>query len=437
MPRQSVAFCREQVFALALVLGAASGPAFSDDFTPKPPAKPVPVAGKRLLSQALKEPVTLQFNSVTLEEVVRTLRERYRITVNVDRNGQAAGIKPTQLVSCDLVGLRLQAALDRMLAGLDLDWVVVDDALLITTPARAATMFEIRFYNVSDLSGNPEPLAPPYGTYDVPLNGSPGGINWPSPSGSSSSRPVPVPNDESPTFSPADNSDRLSPQSNTPMRRLPRPQSEPVSQSVQKQSTSIPLTELIETSVAANWKEQPSFGRPIRQLNNQPNLLVIRQPQRVHREIEALLTRLRAEVKKIGGQASDELVTLAYPIGRGDDPITQLFKAAALSQLGNQNAETQQQILKIAERLPEGTTSDKVGEALMDLIEPESWKKNGGRGDLRALPGAILVRQTPDVHALIQRALATLSPGTGPYYGGMAPATLNESPMRVVHPSSN
>ena len=154
--------------------------------------------------------------------------------------------------------------------------------------------------------------------------------------------------------------------------------------------------------------------------------MVIRQTQRVHREIEALLARLRTEVKKVGGQASDELVTLAYPIARNDDPITQLFRAAALAQVGNQNAEAQQQMLKIAERLPDGAASDKIGDALMDLIEPESWKKTGGRGDLRVLPGAILVRQTPEVHALIQRALSTISPGAG-YYGGMPTTTLNES----------
>lgn len=436
MIRSSGAFIRQvrSLFAATLVLGLAS-PVFCDDLRPaatKPGSRPV----RRSLVQVLNEPASLEFNSATLQTVVRTLRERHGITINVDRSGPGKMvIDQAQLVSCELVGLRLQTALDQLLSGLELDWVVVDETLLITTPARAAAMVEIRFYNVADISG------------DAVRNGRQYGVPGCSPAGcppayvpqlgalqSDVPPSVPSPPGQPVRFSSSNDldtgDDGFGPPANP---RRGSPAGPMMNSAVAKEAASIPLIELIETSILANWKEQAPFGRPIRQLGKHPHMLVIRQPQRVHREIESLLGRLRAELTKSGEQSIDGLETVAYPIGRGDDVVTQLLKAAAVSQLGNQSAEVQQQVLKLAENRPGGAgpLSEQVGDALIDLIEPDSWKKNGGPGDLRVLTGAILIRQTPGVHSLIQKALSTLSPAGGGYYQPSLGASYQFAPTAV------
>lgn len=420
--------------ATAVLAILTAGWGFSEDA----PTKPVPARGtlsERSLPAALTEHVNLQFSGVPLDQVIRTLRERHGLTVNVDRGGQAANINVKQLVTCDLVGLRLQSALDRLLSGLELDWIVTSDGLLITTPARAASLLEIRIYNIADLSGGAAIGCAPGGGYYAPSTAAYNTFKPPTGKVAQLSNPenrvVPDP-DEIPAFNrpPSDPRPHPTPTfdrgyDSVPSQRQPnppsfedRPASSPApSQLMQpggRQVAGISLIEIIETSVNANWKSSPA-GQPIRLLNDNPNLLVIRQPQRVHREIENLLSRLRTEIKQPAGQTSDELVTVAYPIGRQENWLSQLMRAAAMSQPGNVTVDVQ----KLAGAKPEQTelTGEKLAEALTDLVRPESWKKNGGRGDLRGLPGVILVRQTADVHALVQQSLLPLSP-----FGGASPA---------------
>lgn len=355
-----------------------------------------PAAKPRPLAEALKAPANLQFDRVPLEEVVKALRQEQGITINLDRSGLAAGINGKQLVTCDLVGLRLQVALDRMLQGLELDWIVVDDSVLVTTPARATSVFEIRFYNVGDLDA--APVGHPAGYYAPQVTGAT----------FTDQGVVPVAGGFDPN-SADQNSPAVSSASPSPIHVTRKPATE---------STTISLIELIESSVTANWKTQEMHGTPIRRMENRPNLLVIRQPQRVHRDIEALLTRLRAEINKGAGQSADGLTTVAYPVGQKDDLVTQLIRAAVTQGAAtNQAGQLQLQDLKLpACAADQGLPSEKLGVALTELIEPESWIDHGGRGILRALPGVILVKQTSEVQAQIRQVLSSISGTEGVRY---------------------
>ena len=355
-----------------------------------------PAAKSRPLTEALKAPANLQFDRVPLEDVVKTLRQEQGITINLDRSGLAAGINGKQLVTCDLVGLRLQVALDRMLQGLELDWIVVDDSVLVTTPARATSVFEIRFYNVSDLDA--APVGPP-GGYLAPQTGA---GYAPQVTRATFTEQVPVAGGFDPNF--AD-------QKNPAIRSAP-PIASQVTRKPVAESTNISLIELIESSVVANWKSQEPHGTPIRRMENRPNLLVIRQPQRVHRDIEVLLARLRAEINKGAGQSADGLTTVAYPVGQKDDLVTQLIRAAVTEGAAtNQAGQVQLQGLKLpACASDQGLPSEKLGVALTEMIEPESWIDRGGRGILRAMPGVILIQQTPEIHAQIRQVLSSISP---------------------------
>jgi hypothetical protein len=126
------------------------------------------------------------------------------------------------------------------------------------------------------------------------------------------------------------------------------------------------------------------------------------------------------------------LETVAYSVAGREDLLTQLIRAAVVSQPG-QNADAQE-ILKLAEgrAAAANPSSEQIGDALIDLVEPETWKKNGGQGEMRVLTGAILVRQTPAVHSLIEKTLSTLSGQTSTpipsYYPGSG-SPVGLSPM--------
>jgi hypothetical protein len=70
-------------------------------------------------------------------------------------------------VTRNLKGISLESALKLLLHELDLTTVVTNDVLLITTPAAASHMIEVRIYDVGDFTGaggDTEKLAQALGT---------------------------------------------------------------------------------------------------------------------------------------------------------------------------------------------------------------------------------------------------------------------------------
>lgn len=376
-----------------------------------------PCLDKVSVAQALNEKISLEFKSETLENIAKSLRKQFGIMVTIDRGSRdQKGADPNQLVSCELKGLSLRASLENFLPENSLDWLVINDALIITTTDRANARTEVRFYNVSDLTDVAAPGSP-YGP--PPYYPSTTGVPTYDPGAellSNRKVPVPIDDDDELQFSnprSRNNTDDLSPSRVLEIqRRKPAVGGTAVSDATEHQRVEIDLVELIESSISADWKAQPPFGAPIRRLSRFSNMLVIRQTQRVHREIDDLLCRLRTEMARRKGESPEGLVTRAYPLTRIDDQWIQLLKSIAIAGAVKVDANPSQQVPEVPERgtgLIDGS-NEKLGEALVDLIEPQSWKKNGGPGEFRLIPGAILVRQSPAIHGQIQKVLSALSP---------------------------
>jgi hypothetical protein len=106
---------------------------------------------------------SFNFKDVPLKDVMEQLASKYGIKIRLD----TAALRQTKIdstakkeVTRDLTSLpitfsikdvTLRAALSLMLGEHDLGYVVRDEVLLITTKAKAASMFETHLYNVRDL----------------------------------------------------------------------------------------------------------------------------------------------------------------------------------------------------------------------------------------------------------------------------------------------
>jgi hypothetical protein len=106
---------------------------------------------------------SFSFDRVPLKDVIDQLASKYGIKIRLD----TAALKETKTdpitkkevtidrttmpITFHIKDVTLRAALSLMLAEHDLADVVRDEVLLITTKARAASMFETHLYNVRDL----------------------------------------------------------------------------------------------------------------------------------------------------------------------------------------------------------------------------------------------------------------------------------------------
>jgi hypothetical protein len=106
---------------------------------------------------------SFSFKGVPLKDVMDQLASKYDIKIRLD----TAALRETKFdpnakkevtrdltttpITFSIKDVTLRAALSLMLAEHDLAYVVRDEVLLITTKAKAASMFETRLYNVRDL----------------------------------------------------------------------------------------------------------------------------------------------------------------------------------------------------------------------------------------------------------------------------------------------
>ncbi|MBN1910551.1 MAG: hypothetical protein JW818_12475 [Pirellulales bacterium] len=120
-----------------------------------------PTAEERILA-ALSEEAKFEFMESPLEEIAAFLAKHYKISVLLDKKAlEDLGIAPDHLISCRLQDLKLRSALNHMLRDLGLTYVILDEALLITSvdQARCPPMLRTEIYDVTDLAG---PVAPPW-----------------------------------------------------------------------------------------------------------------------------------------------------------------------------------------------------------------------------------------------------------------------------------
>lgn len=108
--------------------------------------------GREALLEAIKEPVTIDFNETPLSDVVAAIRDRQRIQIVVDKRSlDDVGISLDSPVTLRLRGVSLRTALKFLLRDYELSWVIRDGLLEITTPETANELAEARVYPVGDI----------------------------------------------------------------------------------------------------------------------------------------------------------------------------------------------------------------------------------------------------------------------------------------------
>ncbi len=115
---------------------------------------PVPLnesANQQRIRQILENSVEVSFSDVPLETAVRSLARQHDIPIILDRHAlDDSGIPPDQSISLEISGVTLKAALNLMLRSVELESIVTDDVLLITTPEQAEAELQWVLYPVND-----------------------------------------------------------------------------------------------------------------------------------------------------------------------------------------------------------------------------------------------------------------------------------------------
>ena len=101
---------------------------------------------------ALKTPVSLHFDNTTLKEVLEHIADSQGIGVTIDSSGlNEGGNTESTPVTISVDGVRLESALNLMLEQLQLDYIVENEVLMITSQNRRQGEMKSTVYPVADL----------------------------------------------------------------------------------------------------------------------------------------------------------------------------------------------------------------------------------------------------------------------------------------------
>ena len=106
------------------------------------------------INAALQSPTEIEGNNTPLREIVEQLKKRHKIEIQLDLAAlKEAGVEPDCPVTKDLSGMSLKSALRLLLDELQLKYVIHNEVLLITSPAKAESdeYMTTRLYPVKDL----------------------------------------------------------------------------------------------------------------------------------------------------------------------------------------------------------------------------------------------------------------------------------------------
>lgn len=104
------------------------------------------------IAKALDRPTTVEFIDSPLEDCFSFLQEFHKINIWLDRGAlQDEGVALDQPITLKLTGVRLESILNLLLGPVQLDWIIQDEVLKITTRAKADELGEIRTYDVQNL----------------------------------------------------------------------------------------------------------------------------------------------------------------------------------------------------------------------------------------------------------------------------------------------
>ena len=110
-------------------------------------------AAQTRISKELEEKTSFVFTENSLSDVVKYLQEHHKIDIQLDVKAlEDASIGPETPVTRTVKDISLRSALRMMLGALDLTYIIKNEALLITTPDKAANELRTKVYPVSDLT---------------------------------------------------------------------------------------------------------------------------------------------------------------------------------------------------------------------------------------------------------------------------------------------
>jgi general secretion pathway protein D len=244
------------------------------------------------IARALLKPASVDFQEKPLEECLRHLQTEHEFTIWIDRAAmEESGLNLNQPVTLKLSGVRCISVLNLLLEPNQLEWLIQDEIVKVTTAAGAERRAEFQTYAVQDLiDAGHEP-------------------------------------DQ--------------------------------------------LVSAIQTCVCPEtWMDA---GEGTGTISHSGGVLVVRQVQRVHSQIDALLEELR------------------------DIADDQEEKLAAKRTVA---------VLKVyrTDEFP----ADELAESIPALIAPDTWTEKGGEGRIQAISGALMIKQTGAVHRQIEQLLAQL-----------------------------
>jgi hypothetical protein len=110
--------------------------------------------GEKALLQTLKQPMSVEFNNDTFSSIIEFFQKKTGLTILVDKPAlEEANVSYDTPVTLRLPKVSTRTVLRRLLADLGLTYVIKDEAIQITTPARAKDMMVTRVYPIGDLIG--------------------------------------------------------------------------------------------------------------------------------------------------------------------------------------------------------------------------------------------------------------------------------------------
>jgi tetratricopeptide (TPR) repeat protein len=107
---------------------------------------------ERRIESALRSPTQLEFIDTPLRDVIEYLKDYHQIEIQIDQRAlDDVAITTDTPVTRNLKGISLKSALRLLLRELDLQYIIQDEVLLITTPEVADTLLITKVYPVADL----------------------------------------------------------------------------------------------------------------------------------------------------------------------------------------------------------------------------------------------------------------------------------------------
>lgn len=406
------------VCLLAVVLFTPSASVAEDAKTTSAASPADQQSAEAHFRKALTESTELDFVETPLIDVIEHIAHKHNLRVMLDRPAlDEEGIAADTPVTVHLSGVSLQSALQLVLRELQLTYMIRDEVLMITTPARAELELIVRVYPVQDLVKTKDPNGKVDYDYDslaelILSTVEP--TTWDDVGGPGSVRPYrgalvfsqtePVHDQialllsglrKLPAFDAREAAKQSDREAAKPLSVTPQAWSDAKLRRALKENTSLeyvetPLTDVLD-EISRKHKIPIWLDRPdLEEEGIAPDIPVTANLKNI--SLRSAL-RLLLRDSQLTFQLQDETLMITTPARAETELKTIIYNVRDLLTLDAEGADY---------------------EPLIDLavsnVAPTTWDEVGGPGSLRGYTqrGALVVSQTDEVHREIADLLATL-----------------------------